>query len=213
METKMGGYGSGRRSDQARKGIADHLFSIDVRAWKREGLLYPGLRRYWQWQVNSNTHISLNVQIDSDVICTAYCCNSGGEASTWNHQTVFLTATPCHYGGERVWFLCPSRGCGKRVAILYLTNVLACRDCLNLAYLSQRQPPDTRALNRVDKTRGKLGWKPGFLNGVEWKPQGMHWKTFGRLIRRYEEEVGVAKLRLLASMGIDYSPWNLFERK
>jgi hypothetical protein len=32
--------------------------------------------------------------------------------------------TPCHYGGQRVWFLCPARGCRKRVAILYGGKIL-----------------------------------------------------------------------------------------
>ena len=37
----------------------------------------------------------------------------------WERYPVFLDTTLCHIGGERHWFLCPARGCGRRVAILY----------------------------------------------------------------------------------------------
>ncbi len=30
-----------------------------------------------------------------------------------------LEWTPCNFGGERPWFVCPGKGCAKRVAILY----------------------------------------------------------------------------------------------
>lgn len=44
-----------------------------------------------------------------------------GDSGDWQDESypVGLDTTPCHLGGERSWFLCPARGCGKRVAILY----------------------------------------------------------------------------------------------
>jgi hypothetical protein len=49
-----------------------------------------------------------------------------------------LVATPCFFGGERLWFLCPS--CSKRVGVLYfIQNAYACRSCSNLAYRSQQK--------------------------------------------------------------------------
>ena len=32
----------------------------------------------------------------------------------------------------------------------------------------------------------KLGWEPGILNGKDWKPKGMHWKTFERLTAQHD---------------------------
>lgn len=57
-------------------------------------------------------------------------------------RAVLFLATPCHFGGIRVWFECPGRGdgaepCGERVGALYLRSSggdLACRECLNLTY-------------------------------------------------------------------------------
>ena len=46
-----------------------------------------------------------------------------------------FTSTPCHFGGERLWFQCPTPGCHRRAAKLYLgARVFACRRCYNLAY-------------------------------------------------------------------------------
>ncbi len=50
-----------------------------------------------------------------------------------------LTSTPCYFGGERYWFLCPF--CGDRVGVLYLGGKkFGCRRCYNLAYKSQYAP-------------------------------------------------------------------------
>ena len=200
----MGGYGSGRRSAQPKKDIADHVVSIDVRAWKRQGHLCPNLTQQWQWSIYQNTLLKLKVRVESFSVRLSFRISSDQKSSEWEHQTVMLDSTACHFGGDRSWFLCPSRGCGKRVAILYFTNNFACRECQNLAYLSQRQPPDILASRRVDRTREKLGWKPGFLNGMEWKPKGMHWATFKRLLEEHEKEAEVAKIRLLSSLGINW---------
>lgn len=53
-----------------------------------------------------------------------------------------LTATPCHYGGRRWWFVCPlsrdGEACGKRVGTLYRAGkYFGCRHCHQLAYKSQ----------------------------------------------------------------------------
>jgi hypothetical protein len=52
-----------------------------------------------------------------------------------NQQLIGLTTTKCNYGGERVWFLCPT--CNKRVGTLYrkpLSDIFLCRHCLDLTY-------------------------------------------------------------------------------
>jgi hypothetical protein len=62
------------------------------------------------------------------------------DSEDWKHveYPVLLTWTPCHYGAKRVWFLCPGKGCGRRVAILYSGKIFVCRRCKQLAYPSQR---------------------------------------------------------------------------
>ena len=95
---------------------------------------------------------------------------------------ILLDWTACNLGGKRPWFLCP--GCGRRVAILYVGTLFQCRQCLNLTYQSQRECRLDRLLRRKDKIRKRLGWK----EGTEYrKPKGMHWKTYQRLVREYED--------------------------
>jgi hypothetical protein len=52
-----------------------------------------------------------------------------------------LTGTRCHFGGIRRWFICPVRGCGRRVGLLYLVpgaSGFVCRSCGDLTYESRR---------------------------------------------------------------------------
>ena len=53
------------------------------------------------------------------------------------NQVVFTETTPRNFGGRQVWFTCP--GCWRRCSILYLSERLACRLCLQLAYRSQSE--------------------------------------------------------------------------
>jgi len=60
---------------------------------------------------------------------------------------VRLDRTSCHFGGYRLWFLCPR--CDARAAILYLgTDQFECRLCLRLTYQSQNE-------SRVDRAYGE----------------------------------------------------------
>lgn len=51
------------------------------------------------------------------------------------HQ-IQLASTPCHFGRERYWFLCPK--CHQRRAILYIiAEKIQCRVCFDLSYESK----------------------------------------------------------------------------
>ena len=47
---------------------------------------------------------------------------------------VRLTWTPCNFGGQRPWFICPD--CEGRSAVLYAFPRFRCRDCHPLVYAS-----------------------------------------------------------------------------
>ncbi len=58
---------------------------------------------------------------------------------------VLLTSTPCHFGGERWWFICPltldGRPCKRRVGKLYKDgDYFGCRHCYDLTYQSKMAP-------------------------------------------------------------------------
>ena len=176
----MGGIGSGRTWHPGAKMTTEDYLTLDVRHLKREGLLEPYQSFNWQWLRNNQPHASIRIRTEPDRVILAYRYNGMDQS-----YPVYLDWTACHMGGKRPWFLCPVNGCGRRVAILYGGSIFACRHCLQLAYASQREHPDERALRKADRIRAQLGWKPGIANGNGWKPQGMHWKTFDRLVAQH----------------------------
>ena len=189
----MGGVGSGRRWHPGSKNTTEDCRSIDVRHLARKGLLTPGRAFSCQWSRNGEVIASIWVHTESDRVILNYRHRSGG--GDWKDESlpVCLEWTPCTLGGQRPWFLCPARGCGRRVAILYGGGIFACRHCYKLAYPSQRDAGYDRAARRADKIRKRLGWKQGVLNPKGWrKPKGMHWRTFERLNNEHDAFVAVS---------------------
>jgi hypothetical protein len=93
----------------------------------------------------------------------------GGE---WEdvEEPISLKWTPCNFGGERPWFICPGARCGRRVAILYGPGkYFLCRHCYDLRYESQREDKPHRALRRAQKIRQRL---EGSANVMEPSPRG-----------------------------------------
>lgn len=186
----MGGIGSGRWWRWDSKNTTDGYRRIDVRRWAREDCLSPGQQFLWSWKRDDEVVASIQVRAEHGRVVLIYRCRDRGadEWTDWNYP-VYLEKTPCHLGGERDWFLCPGRGCGRRVAILYGGDVFVCRHCRDLAYQSQREQVHDRLTRKADRIRDRLDWEPGCLNGWGPKPKGMHWKTFNRLVAEHDAYV------------------------
>ena len=183
----MGGSGSGRRWHYGSKDTTESQRSIDVRWLKREGMLTPGATSRITWSRHGKVVASINIRAELGRVILTYRHRSGG--GEWKDESypVHLTTTPCHIGSERHWFLCPARGCGQRVAVIYGGGIFACRKCHQLAYPSQREDIADRAGRRADRIRRRLGWPAGVLNGSDFgKPKGMHWHTYERLCREHD---------------------------
>lgn len=197
----MGGSGSGRRWHYSAKDTTEGYRSLDVRQWKRRGFLSPGRAFNWQWSRQGEVIASINVRAEPERVVLTYRHKSGGD---WKDESypVHLVTTPCHMGGERPWFLCPARGCGKRVAVLYGGGIFACRKCCQLAYPSQRENGMDRATRRADRIRDRLGWPVGILEGSGWgKPKGMHWRTYERLSDEHDTFTNTVNLAIIARFG------------
>jgi len=171
------------------KGTTDDYHAIDVRRWRREGLLIPGRTFNWQWTRNGERIGDINVQNEINLVILSYRSECGAKEWKYYEYPVLLDRTSCHFGGERVWFHCPVFGCGRRVAILYGGVIFACRHCHHLGYSSQRENIFERKARRAEKIRAKLGWEPGILEGDGAKPIGMRWRTFERLSAEHDEVV------------------------
>ncbi len=199
----MGGYGSGQRWDK--KDTTDDYREIDIRDWKRRGLLTGHQSFSWNWSRNGETVATIQVRVEPGRIILTY-NHKRWDEDKWQHKkySVYLDWTSCHFGGKRPWFLCPAVGCERRVAILYGETVFACRHCYELAYASQQEVSYDRAARKLNKIREKLGWEPGFLNGNGWKPKGMHWKTFEKLVCKHDAYIDISLRGISQKLGLKY---------
>ena len=91
---------------------AEYLQRVDVRRWKQDGLM-PA----------QSSKAILTFSID------------GREVT----QHIWLTHTPCNYGGTRAWFSCPR--CQKRAAVLHLRGGAGfiCSKCGRVKHASQSE--------------------------------------------------------------------------
>ena len=180
----MGGFGSG--SGHRGKDTTSQMWALDIRRIQRDGLLTPGRSFNWQWSINGEKVADINIRTEHGRVILNYRSRSHGDEWQPTEYPVYLEWTGLHFGGRRAWFLCPGRGCGRRVAILFGGGVFACRHCHDLAYDSQRDDAGSRAMRRADTIRRRLGWGAGIANPIGDKPKGMHWRTYQRLLSEYE---------------------------
>lgn len=176
----MGNFNSGRHGGKRTTQGRNHL---DVRRLQRDGLLLPGTRFESTWTRNGQANGGIRVWVNADRVRLIY--RHGGDTGQDMDYPVMLSRTPCHYGGERVWWLCPC--CGKRVAILYSGKVFSCRHCQQLAYASDRVAKSDKPYRRANKVRARLGWGGGVASPMGDKPKGMHWTTYLRLLTQLNQ--------------------------
>ena len=193
----MGGYNSGRRGG---KDCTEDMRQVDVRRLQRDGYLNPGMAYGWEWKRGGAAVASINLAVQAGSVTFTYRTRTGGGDWQDVRAVVWLDRTPCTYGGTRTWWRCPC--CSRRVAILYIGRIPACRHCYRLAYRCERESVDSRATRQADKLRDRLGWIPGILHGNGPKPKGMHWRTFERLQAKHDAMVQVSFSEMGRMMGV-----------
>lgn len=161
------------------KKLTTELCRLDVREIAREGFLRPGYS--FPWRLSGDAVIHIDVAFDERI----YIRQNGFV------RTICTQQSKCHFGGSRLWWICP--GCGKRCAVLHgASKDFGCRGCHRLTYASQKERAPDRALRRANRTRRTLGWTPGVMHGIGPKPLGMRWTTFAQLLRTYNADVAKA---------------------
>lgn len=181
----MGGFGSGRWFFHERKDIVDSYLFIDINKLNRDGLLKPGMFYSFHWNNKQGKKLaSIAIKVVLNHLEFTYRYSSKGTKPESVTYEVPVEWSPCNFGGERPWFICPGRGCWSRVARLYLIGkYFRCRHCSNLGYHTQRLDRFSRLLDKANSIRDRLGGKPGMLSSFPDKPKGMHWKTYYRMRR------------------------------
>jgi hypothetical protein len=194
----MGRRGSGQRS--AAKSTTNAFWNLDVRQLQRDGIL--GRRHFvkWQWTDDDGPVCTIGMRPELDRLNISYRVRSVN--SEWEHlqYPVLLERTRCTYGGSRVWFRCPAVGCGRRVAILYLGKVLACRVCYHLNYQVQHEQPRDRLYSAAQKLHLRLGGSGNLTDDLPVKPRGMHWANYEKLsdrLNQLEQAIDMADMLYL----------------
>lgn len=193
----MGGRGSGNFYRWGGKTKTCDILALDIRKMKALDCLLTGYAGQWNWYSRGERIARIGFSVRQSSIHLDYSVND--EPMKY---AVTLDKTPCNYGGHRTWFLCPARGCGRRVAVLYGGRVFACRKCHDLAYASQSEAHWDRALRKADKIRDAMGWEAGIANGWGPKPKGMHWETFYSLAEQHDEASHLANVGMLQRLGL-----------
>ena len=134
----MGGYGSGRRRDRA---PVEECCEINVFDLNQKGFLRKGISVQRKVKCSYGVNV-LNLEYSLysvQVIWLFYNPKDWWGENENVTMPVFFTSTHPNYGGVRFWFICPVRGCGRRVAKIYLPpkgRYFACRECYGLTYRS-----------------------------------------------------------------------------
>ena len=177
----MGGYGSGRKRSRPSEGSYRRL---DIRNLARDGALDDGCVCSVHWSRPGAQPAQICITAADGELRFTYGKHAENGDSRTAELCVRTTWTPCHYGGRRPWFLCPRRGCGRRVAILYGDRDFACRSCRGVGYSTQGVSPESRALDRAQRIRVRLGGSVDITQPLPERPKGMHFLTYMKYAMR-----------------------------
>ena len=179
----MGGPGSGTWSRWDRQTTIEETKRLDIR--HLQDSIRLGYAGRYTWSAGGSPAGSIDYRVEHDRLVLDYRVRVHGGEWESIEEPVQLSRTPCNYGGERLWFLCPA--CSKRVAVLASHGKrFVCRHCHKLPYGSQQDGYMERMQRKARKVRKKLGATNNLTESIWRKPKGMHQKTFDRL--RQEEQ-------------------------
>ena len=180
----MGGIGSGRSYRWKTRATTEEFNKIDIRYMRKAGLLGPNYTGTLSWSCRGEPSGSINYLCYQGRLELSYSYREGTDEWQQITQLIPLDRTPCNYGGERLWFLCPN--CKKRVAILYSASKLfLCRHCYQIPYSSQNGGFLDKLINQQCKLGKRIFEYYEYGEGYG-KKKGLHWKTFNRLHEKYQ---------------------------
>jgi len=101
-------------------------------------------------------------------------------------QYIHLSWTPCNFGSERPWMLCPH--CRKRVARLFKgMGGYFCRACVgNPPYESQLRNDMARLYLRAYRLRERIGGGRPVIDPIRERPYRMWRRTYNRIVAEVE---------------------------
>jgi hypothetical protein len=183
-----------------RKATAEESCDITIFQLKKWGMLAGSTNRVVEWFSRNTGKKTARVVVvtemeDEPLVMLLYSLTDRYGNETKYDQIVQLTTTPCNFGGERYWFLCPL--CYSRVGALYLPRNdvrFACRHCNDITYQSRNRC--TMGLfghtsRQIDKLRSEI---------KRWTWQGRPTRKVRRL-QALERKMGVLSGSVMTQVG------------
>lgn len=150
----------------------DDLLCVRLADFKKHKCFTPGRSYSWQWTNNGEKVSEIGFTVADSFIRFYYAIRDRGNNPINVDKTIPLTTTPCNYGGHRKWFLC---GCGRKVATMFIYHQkIACRNCFDAVYPSQREDAIFRLQRKIYKLEDKMEYYSANRKGV-------HKKTIDRI--------------------------------
>jgi hypothetical protein len=188
-----------------KKRTVEESYGLSIFDLKKGRLLEKEAGDWWSRKSNGLTLLCTQVAINrplwpTTLIIDATLTDALGREHHLERREVQMTSTPCRFGSQRWWFICPGERCGRRVAKLYLPpgqNQYLCRHCHELTYEAcqgHRDGMDTaRRYARYRKrweaartTRQKIEWSLKLfqaLDGLQAYQRVYHQRAMERIAR------------------------------
>jgi hypothetical protein len=184
-----------------RKKRVEEVRAIDMLDLQREGVFKNRAGVNWtsSWSTNGAVVASVSYRVEVDGgkprglrFMYSITNNNSGKKQDYSY-VVEVTSTPCNYGGERWWFICPlivdGRACRRRCRIIYLppgSEYFGCRECHQLSYES-RQRHREKFFEEFEKPRRIAESAQEQLARVRsWEKKEKLWFQFARASARIE---------------------------
>lgn len=136
------------RWSYSNKTEADNLKKIEIWWLKKYGYLAGfkagGIEWHHPYGGKSSIGLIVSTAFGDNFVNFKYTqTEQDGSKKDFDYK-VRLETTPCNYGNQRYWFICPlvkdGQYCGRRVGVLYKGgDYFGCRHCYNLFYSSQNK--------------------------------------------------------------------------
>lgn len=199
----MGGYFSTRWGGTRTRPATGPLLNLDIASLRRLGGLTPGALCWLNWTDGRGDpagSIQTLMSSDGDALTLIYSTREPGGDWQPVRERIDLDATPCNYGGKRLWLSCPS--CYSRRRVLYsLGGRFRCRQCHDLAYSSTREDVVERSQRRTRQLQKRLGASSSAsIFDLPPKPEGMRWATYSRIATQLMEEQDLQLSTLAAGL-------------
>jgi hypothetical protein len=138
----------------------ERTLALDTTEFACSGVFEHNRASYLQWTQPRHFTLSRSTTLSKDIqsVQVGYVSPA---AQKYVEYPIYLTTTPCNYGGKRYWFICPLAvngvTCGKRVGCLYLCGIyFGCRYCYNLTYTKCNRGQRYKSLVTMRELREKL---------------------------------------------------------